>query len=138
MRYAFWVDRGGTFTDCIKHDRTLGTLEVFGEAADRLADMSERFRPEAMAATDLAISRAGAMATAELLAWGIPAILIPLPTAAAICEGSGNCTRMPCTLLSALSCSISLSRSACEVSAGSLWSKDFIPASVTAFDLDFT
>ena len=39
--------------------------------------------PEALAATDIAISRAGAMATAELLAWGIPALLIPLPTAAA-------------------------------------------------------
>ncbi|MGH7482102.1 MAG: UDP-N-acetylglucosamine--N-acetylmuramyl-(pentapeptide) pyrophosphoryl-undecaprenol N-acetylglucosamine transferase, partial [Longimicrobiales bacterium] len=39
--------------------------------------------PEALAATDVAVSRAGAMATAELLAWGIPAILVPLPTAAA-------------------------------------------------------
>lgn len=39
--------------------------------------------PEAMAASDLAVSRAGAMATAELLSWGIPMILIPLPTAAA-------------------------------------------------------
>jgi UDP-N-acetylglucosamine--N-acetylmuramyl-(pentapeptide) pyrophosphoryl-undecaprenol N-acetylglucosamine transferase len=39
--------------------------------------------PHAMAASDLAVSRAGAMATAELLAWGIPAILVPLPTAAA-------------------------------------------------------
>jgi UDP-N-acetylglucosamine--N-acetylmuramyl-(pentapeptide) pyrophosphoryl-undecaprenol N-acetylglucosamine transferase len=39
--------------------------------------------PEALAAADVAISRAGAMATAELLAWGIPALLIPLPTAAA-------------------------------------------------------
>jgi UDP-N-acetylglucosamine--N-acetylmuramyl-(pentapeptide) pyrophosphoryl-undecaprenol N-acetylglucosamine transferase len=39
--------------------------------------------PEALAASDVAISRAGAMATAELLAWGIPALLIPLPTAAA-------------------------------------------------------
>ncbi|MGQ0813332.1 MAG: undecaprenyldiphospho-muramoylpentapeptide beta-N-acetylglucosaminyltransferase [Gemmatimonadota bacterium] len=39
--------------------------------------------PAAMAAADIAISRAGAMATAELLAWGIPMILIPLPTAAA-------------------------------------------------------
>jgi 5-oxoprolinase (ATP-hydrolysing) len=28
VRYAFWVDRGGTFTDCIKHDRATGTLEV--------------------------------------------------------------------------------------------------------------
>lgn len=39
--------------------------------------------PEALAASDLALSRAGAMATAELLAWGVPALLVPLPTAAA-------------------------------------------------------
>ncbi len=39
--------------------------------------------PNALAGADLAVSRAGAMGTAELLAWGIPAILIPLPTAAA-------------------------------------------------------
>jgi UDP-N-acetylglucosamine--N-acetylmuramyl-(pentapeptide) pyrophosphoryl-undecaprenol N-acetylglucosamine transferase len=39
--------------------------------------------PAALAAADVALSRAGAMATAELLAWGIPAILVPLPTAAA-------------------------------------------------------
>jgi UDP-N-acetylglucosamine--N-acetylmuramyl-(pentapeptide) pyrophosphoryl-undecaprenol N-acetylglucosamine transferase len=38
---------------------------------------------EAYAATDLALTRAGAMTTAELCAWGIPAILVPLPTAAA-------------------------------------------------------
>jgi UDP-N-acetylglucosamine--N-acetylmuramyl-(pentapeptide) pyrophosphoryl-undecaprenol N-acetylglucosamine transferase len=39
--------------------------------------------PEALAATDVAVSRAGAMGTAELLAWGRPMILVPLPTAAA-------------------------------------------------------
>ncbi|HEX6070158.1 MAG TPA: undecaprenyldiphospho-muramoylpentapeptide beta-N-acetylglucosaminyltransferase [Longimicrobiaceae bacterium] len=39
--------------------------------------------PAALASADLAVSRAGAMALAELCAWGIPSILIPLPTAAA-------------------------------------------------------
>lgn len=38
---------------------------------------------DAYAATDLAIARAGTMTLAELLAWRIPAVLIPLPTAAA-------------------------------------------------------
>jgi UDP-N-acetylglucosamine--N-acetylmuramyl-(pentapeptide) pyrophosphoryl-undecaprenol N-acetylglucosamine transferase len=39
--------------------------------------------PKALASADLAVSRAGAMALAELCAWGIPSVLIPLPTAAA-------------------------------------------------------
>jgi UDP-N-acetylglucosamine--N-acetylmuramyl-(pentapeptide) pyrophosphoryl-undecaprenol N-acetylglucosamine transferase len=39
--------------------------------------------PHALAAADVAVSRAGAMALAELCAWGIPSVLVPLPTAAA-------------------------------------------------------
>jgi UDP-N-acetylglucosamine--N-acetylmuramyl-(pentapeptide) pyrophosphoryl-undecaprenol N-acetylglucosamine transferase len=38
---------------------------------------------DAYAASDFALSRGGAMATAELCSWGIPPIIIPLPTAAA-------------------------------------------------------
>ncbi|HKC79676.1 MAG TPA: UDP-N-acetylglucosamine--N-acetylmuramyl-(pentapeptide) pyrophosphoryl-undecaprenol N-acetylglucosamine transferase [Gemmatimonadaceae bacterium] len=43
-----------------------------------IAPISDAYR-----AADFALSRAGAMATAELCAWGIPAIVVPLPTAAA-------------------------------------------------------
>ncbi len=39
--------------------------------------------PAALATADVALSRAGAMGTAELLNQGLPAILVPLPTAAA-------------------------------------------------------
>jgi UDP-N-acetylglucosamine--N-acetylmuramyl-(pentapeptide) pyrophosphoryl-undecaprenol N-acetylglucosamine transferase len=38
--------------------------------------------PSALAAADVAISRAGAMSTAELLLHALPAVLMPLPTAA--------------------------------------------------------
>lgn len=39
--------------------------------------------PKALASADVAVSRAGAMALAELCAWGLPSVLIPLPSAAA-------------------------------------------------------
>ena len=38
---------------------------------------------DAYSAADFALSRGGAMATAELCAWAIPPIIVPLPTAAA-------------------------------------------------------
>jgi UDP-N-acetylglucosamine--N-acetylmuramyl-(pentapeptide) pyrophosphoryl-undecaprenol N-acetylglucosamine transferase len=38
---------------------------------------------EAYAAADLVVARAGAMTTAELCAWGLPTVYIPLPHAAA-------------------------------------------------------
>ena len=47
-------------------------------AVDYINDM-----PSALAAADVAVSRAGAMATSEFLAWGLPTVLVPLPTAAA-------------------------------------------------------
>jgi UDP-N-acetylglucosamine--N-acetylmuramyl-(pentapeptide) pyrophosphoryl-undecaprenol N-acetylglucosamine transferase len=38
---------------------------------------------DAYNSADVAVARGGAMSTAELMAWGLPSILIPLPTAAA-------------------------------------------------------
>lgn len=38
--------------------------------------------PDALATADLALGRAGAMSTSEFLAWGVPTVLVPLPTSA--------------------------------------------------------
>jgi UDP-N-acetylglucosamine--N-acetylmuramyl-(pentapeptide) pyrophosphoryl-undecaprenol N-acetylglucosamine transferase len=70
--YVIWATGRGTYEQ-FKH---LESTRV--RVRDYLAPISEAY-----AATDLAIARAGAMTTAELFAWGIPGILIPLPTAAA-------------------------------------------------------
>lgn len=48
------------------------------KAVPYIADM-----PAALASADFAVSRAGAMSSAELCAWGVPMVLVPLPTAAA-------------------------------------------------------
>ena len=70
--YVIWATGRGTYEQ-FKH---LESDRV--RVRDYLAPISDAY-----AATDLAIARAGAMTTSELFAWGIPAILIPLPTAAA-------------------------------------------------------
>ena len=56
----------------------LGGLPAWVQAVGYIDDM-----PAALSVASLAVSRSGAMATSEFLAWGLPAVLVPLPTAAA-------------------------------------------------------
>jgi UDP-N-acetylglucosamine--N-acetylmuramyl-(pentapeptide) pyrophosphoryl-undecaprenol N-acetylglucosamine transferase len=62
-----------------------GTYEQFRARESERVRVRPYISPmqEAYAAADLAVARAGAMSTAEMCAWGIPQILVPLPTAAA-------------------------------------------------------
>lgn len=82
---AAWIDRGlppdllviwatgkANYESLARYDSDRVKVRAY------IAPISEAYR-----AADFALSRAGAMATAELCAWGIPSILIPLPTAAA-------------------------------------------------------
>lgn len=84
---ASWIKRGGV--------EEAGVQVIWATGKGPYAEYSSlespfvKIRPfiapmqEAYAAADLAVCRAGAMTTAELAAWGVPSILVPLPTAAA-------------------------------------------------------
>ncbi len=69
---AIWVTGRAEFARC----------QSFGSDRIRVVGYQQPMA-DAYAAVDLAVARAGAMSTAELCAWGIPMVLIPLPTAAA-------------------------------------------------------
>ena len=62
-----------------------GTYDEFAALASEGVIVRPYIAPmrDAYAVADLAIARAGAMGTAEMCAWGIPSLLVPLPTAAA-------------------------------------------------------
>ena len=70
---VIWATGRGNYEEFKRYHRA-PDVQVFG-FIDPMAD--------AFAVADLAVSRAGMMTGAELCAWGIPSILIPLPTAAA-------------------------------------------------------
>jgi UDP-N-acetylglucosamine--N-acetylmuramyl-(pentapeptide) pyrophosphoryl-undecaprenol N-acetylglucosamine transferase len=69
--------------------------------------------PQALSAATLAVSRAGAMTTSEFLAWGVPALLVPLPSAAA-----DHQTRNAESLADA---GVALHLPESELTGGSLW-----------------
>lgn len=70
--FVIWATGQGTHADYASYDSDRVRVRAY------LSPVSEAY-----AAADFALSRGGAIATAELCAWGIPPIVIPLPTAAA-------------------------------------------------------
>ena len=82
---AQWIERGLPAGLRIIWGTGKKSYDDYARYASALVNVRPYLSPitEAYAASDFAISRGGAMATAELCAWGIPPIVIPLPTAAA-------------------------------------------------------
>jgi len=70
--FVIWATGKANYDKLARYDSSQVKVRAY------IAPISEAYR-----AADFAVSRAGAMATAELCAWGIPAIVVPLPTAAA-------------------------------------------------------
>ena len=83
---AAWLEGGGPRGACVIWVTGRGTYEEFRrfhhppriQVIDYLDPMADGY-----AVADVVISRAGMMTVAELCAWGLPSILIPLPSAAA-------------------------------------------------------
>jgi len=69
---VIWATGWGTYQRFSRYDDP-PQVQVFG-FIDPMAD--------AYAAADLVVGRAGMMTGAELCAWGLPSVLVPLPTAA--------------------------------------------------------
>ena len=63
-----------------------GTFDRFAKCDDRTSVLVRPFIDpiaDAYAAADCVVSRSGAMTLAEICAWSLPSVLVPLPTAAA-------------------------------------------------------
>ncbi len=70
--YLIWMTGKATFDEFASYENDRVRVR------DYLSPIADAY-----AAADLAVARAGSMTTSELFAWKIPAILVPLPTAAA-------------------------------------------------------
>jgi UDP-N-acetylglucosamine--N-acetylmuramyl-(pentapeptide) pyrophosphoryl-undecaprenol N-acetylglucosamine transferase len=82
---AGWLDRGGEFpaeliwvTGRSSHTEFVRYQSARVRVLDFLDPMADAY-----AVADVVVSRAGMITVAELCAWGLPNVLVPLPTAAA-------------------------------------------------------
>ena len=82
---AEWIDRGLPPDLFLIWGTGRATYDEFKQCEGPSVRVRDYLSPvaDAYAAADFALARAGAMTTAELFAWRIPPILVPLPTAAA-------------------------------------------------------
>ena len=82
---AEWIDRGLPPDLFLIWGTGRATYDQFKQCEGPSVRVRDYLSPvaDAYAAADFALARAGAMTTAELFAWRIPPILVPLPTAAA-------------------------------------------------------
>ena len=83
---AEWVRRGGSGGINLLWVTGKGTYAEFAALAAPPARQVVDFldpMADGWAVADLVVSRAGMLSVAELCAWGLPSVLIPLPTAAA-------------------------------------------------------
>src|SRR5439155_23380045 len=81
-----WVDGGGAADLTLLWATGRGTYHRFRRLhRPPLVQVFDFLDPiaDAYAVSDLAVCRAGMMTIAELCAWGIPSILVPLPSSAA-------------------------------------------------------
>jgi len=82
---AAWLRRGTPDDVHVIWATGRGSFETYATIESDRVRVRDYIAPmeSAYAAADIALARAGAMSTAELAAWGVPMILVPLPTAAA-------------------------------------------------------
>jgi UDP-N-acetylglucosamine--N-acetylmuramyl-(pentapeptide) pyrophosphoryl-undecaprenol N-acetylglucosamine transferase len=82
---AGWLDRGGAEQTHLIWVTGRGTHQQFQRYESphvRVVDFLDPMA-DAYSVADLVVSRAGMITVAELCAWGLPNVLVPLPTAAA-------------------------------------------------------
>lgn len=82
---AAWVERGIPSGLCVLWSTGRAQFDAFGHLDRADVRVVPYLSPiaEAYAAADLALVRGGMMGTSELSAWGVPMVIVPLPSAAA-------------------------------------------------------